>query len=335
MNNIGKTALALGTVILVTCPAYSAETEMGQYRITGPFNHSNLSIFFIHSDDAGRSENLITLEEAMEDGSIVVHETGNVEELMIENNSDNPVFIHSGDIVKGGRQDRVLRYDLVIMPKSGKIPLPSFCVEGGRWSQRGDEDATRFGRANYMIAGKDIKLAAKGKGSQQEVWSEVSRMQDGLSDAADVSVQADRSRSSLQLTLEHEAVDSLSGQYIDAFSSEINRHDDIVGFAFAVNGKINSADIYRSRILFRRLWPKLIRSAAIEAVSELNADSSASELTVFDIKTWLAQADNAEMSSETVNESTRIFTRQNEFDVSFETFDAKNGSMIHKNILRR
>ena len=32
--------------------------------------------------------------------------------------------------------------------------------------------------------------------------------------------------------------------------------DDVVGYVFAVNGKINSADLYPSNALFRKMWRK-------------------------------------------------------------------------------
>jgi hypothetical protein len=62
-----------------------------------------------------------------------------VNELIVENLSDEEVYIQSGDIVKGGRQDRTLGYDLIVPKKSGKVKITSFCVEHGRWSARGRE----------------------------------------------------------------------------------------------------------------------------------------------------------------------------------------------------
>ena len=50
--------------------------------------------------------------------------------------------MQSGDIVKGGQQDRVLTVSLMLPPKSGRIPIASFCVEQGRWPARGKEDVT-------------------------------------------------------------------------------------------------------------------------------------------------------------------------------------------------
>ena len=71
-------------------------------------------------------------------------ETGNVNSLAIENLGDQAVFVQAGDIVKGGQQDRTLTVSLLLPPKSGRVPIASFCVEHGRWSARGGEDARSF-----------------------------------------------------------------------------------------------------------------------------------------------------------------------------------------------
>ena len=72
-----------------------------------------------------------------------MYETGQVNELAIENVSpDRAVFVQAGDIVKGGRQDRVFSQDLVLKPRSGRVPIDAFCVESGRWRQRGGRRRT-------------------------------------------------------------------------------------------------------------------------------------------------------------------------------------------------
>ena len=82
-------------------------------------------------------------------------------ELKIENTGGEPVFIQSGDIVKGGRQDRTLTTSLILPPHSGEIPIASFCVEHGRWSQRGTEDPATFASAAEAIPSREVKLAMK------------------------------------------------------------------------------------------------------------------------------------------------------------------------------
>src|SRR5687768_7742861 len=97
-------------------------------RISGPYTEGNLSIFFLHGKDQLAGKKILTLDEALKARKVVVHETKNVSELSIENVSDQEVFVQAGDIVKGGQQDRTLALDMLIPPKSGKLPVNSFCV---------------------------------------------------------------------------------------------------------------------------------------------------------------------------------------------------------------
>jgi len=329
------TIIVTAAILTSAPPVESNDAAKDGHRITGPYVCKNLSVFLFHGGDLTVGDNILTLEEALASGAVIVHETGSVGQLQIENLSEWDVFIQAGDIVKGGRQDRFLRYDLIIKAHSGKMPLPSFCVEQGRWSQRDGEEATRFGSSNNMAASRELKLAAKLAGSQKEVWSEVSQLQDMLTDAAEVSVRSGRSASSLQLTLENQAVHSRAGLYVDAITSEVERYDNVTGFAFAINGRINSADLYHSPVLFAKLWPKLIEAAAIEAISKSSDVENDNSLTVADLITWLNETDNADATSQSVNDATRLLIKQRDSDVCFETIDSERGTVVHKNVIRK
>ena len=127
-------------------------------RISGPYVHANLAVYFVHGVSAGGAIPL-TLQEALAKGSVQVVETGRVNELQIENTGSEEVFIQAGDIVKGGRQDRVLTVSFVLPPKSGQVPIASFCVEQGRWSARGKEDQFKFSSAHEAMPSRAALLA--------------------------------------------------------------------------------------------------------------------------------------------------------------------------------
>ena len=83
----------------------------------------------------------LTLEQALNQKKVVVHETSQVNELAVENTSADAVFIQVGDIVKGGNQDRMITNDFILPPHSGKLPIAAFCVDQGRLVRRGSEPA--------------------------------------------------------------------------------------------------------------------------------------------------------------------------------------------------
>ena len=165
---------ACSTSVLAFALTLSAQTNTP--KISGPFTHENLSVFLIHGPNK-TAKSLLTLEEAIDERKVIVYETRDVNELAIENVSNGDVFIESGDIVKGGAQDRTLKDDLILPSKSGKVSISSFCVEHGRWTQRGSESVRTFDSSNQALATKQLKMAVKLKANQQEVWNQVAAAQ--------------------------------------------------------------------------------------------------------------------------------------------------------------
>src|SRR5205809_2321996 len=160
---------------IVAWGSHAGQASQGKddYRLEGPFTRGNLTVFLIHGKDKIKGETFITLQEALVQKKVIVRETRSVNELSIENISSEEVYVQSGDIVKGGQQDRMMAVDLILPPRSGKIGISAFCVENGRWSKRGTEEVTNFGSSANVIAGRDLKLAAKSAESQGEVWRQV------------------------------------------------------------------------------------------------------------------------------------------------------------------
>src|ERR1700722_2499143 len=126
--------------------------------VTGPIVHDNLAVYLLHGPAAGGGIPL-TLQEALAKGSVKVRETGSVNELTVENVGSDEVFVQAGDIVKGGRQDRVLSVDLLLPPRSGQVSIAAFCVEQGRWTARGNEDARQFASAGSAMPSHEAKVA--------------------------------------------------------------------------------------------------------------------------------------------------------------------------------
>src|SRR5687768_12905185 len=202
-----KLKTIFGVVALLSVFAIIAAAQSPAYRISAPYSHKNLTIFLLHGKNETSKTNILTLQEAMQRGVLRVYETSDVNELAVENVSKQfDVFIQSGDIVKGGKQDRVLAVSIIIAARSGRIKIEAFCVESGRWQKRGNEDAGQFSSSNDRIVSKELKLAANGARSQQEVWNKVAEAQKKLGDNLGGSVAAEESKTSLQLSLENEKV---------------------------------------------------------------------------------------------------------------------------------
>jgi hypothetical protein len=345
------------------------------YVVSGPYTHKNLTIFLLHGAGQSQSRAPLTLQEAMKRKLVVVRETGDVNRLTIQNRSNQDIFVQAGDIVKGGQQDRALALDLIVPPKSGRIPIDAFCVEQGRWSRRGGEAVTAFSASDNALASKDLKIAAKAKSSQGDVWANVSKTQEKLAMNMSVTPSAspapgrarrgagpsvagggssrigggpmsvlgsaalvtDRaSPSSLQLTLENKLVKDTANDYVKDLSPIIGGKRDVVGFVFAINGKLNSADVYSSNALFAKLWPKMLEASAIEAIAELKAGEKFQPVDTGAVKAFLRESQTGKEETKRVTARTSVVKSETGKNLFFETRDgSRNGRWVHRNYITK
>ncbi|MBI1763663.1 MAG: hypothetical protein HYR56_19735 [Acidobacteria bacterium] len=389
-----------------------AAAQNSPYKLSGPFTHKNLSVFLVHgANQAGQTggKTYLTLQEAMRQKKVVVRETGDVNELTIQNRSTEEVFVQAGDIVKGGQQDRVLALDLILPPKSGRIQIDAFCVEHSRWSQRGREAVTAFSASDKMLATKGLKLAARNSQSQSEVWENVSvaqaklaknyvaakgvpggvaggramgagggsasgfragqfapppatpvppmnaaergqntvRISQGVLSAPSASlmlaeqsgltaVVSQASPTSLQLTLENKNVKESSADYVNQLAAIIAGKPDVTGYVFAINGQLNSADVYASNALFKKLWPKLLEASAVEAFAEFDESGKFEPVRTDLAQAFFRDAESGKAEVKTLRPRTRMVKHESEKNVVFEVRDrARNDAWVHRNYLAK
>lgn len=317
------------------------EVQTAEYQVMAPVQQGNLQMFLITGTEEIRNKQYITLSEALIDKKVIVKETGSVNELSIDNNSDDYVFIHSGDIVKGGKQDRTISMDVIIPPKTKNIPLQSFCVEHNRWRKRGQEDVHSFSYNTKMLSSKELKLAAKYNKSQSEVWDNVAKQQKDLDrevsekNGYNTTVRDSRSASSLQLTLENEELEKAKTDKEEAFKNVLASNPQAIGFAYAINGEVYSIDIYNNRQLFEDMWDKLREAAITESIAK-DIDQHHKLATIEDVKQLMAQGPStAKVDNMNLNQDTRLKTVENGNDkLLFETEDVKQNNWIHRNYMK-
>jgi len=262
-------------------------------------------------------------------------ETSDVNRLTAQNHADDVhVFIQSGDIVKGGRQDRTLAQDVILPPRSQKIDLDSFCVEQGRWQKRGNENEAQFSSSKKRLSSKQLKLAAKKAKSQQAVWNAVATEQDRLGRNVGKSVRNSESATSLQLSLEDKAVEKKNREYQKDLLPIARQAKDVVGFAFAINGAFNSADIYGDPDLFQQLWPGLLESAACEALALSDRQTAQASVDARAVRAHILEALKGNKTKGVSSKATQRTSGETKTNHTFETRDAKN-QMIHLNIIQK
>jgi hypothetical protein len=242
----------------------------------------------VHGEDTLPDAKIMTLEEALTQNQAIVHEGW---PLTVENRGNAPLFIQSGDIVKGGNQDRTLPYDTLI-PANTTVRLSAWCVEQGRSFPRGNEVSTSFQTSSDSLPTRKLKLAAYE--NQNAVWANVANTQNALTRNLGTRVNSDQSPSSLQLALEHPQLKKAVNGYVNTIAPATVGKNDVIGYVVAVNGKVQSADVYASSSLFIKLWPKLIRASAVDALSEKQGDAAFDAPTAENVQAFLSGAEQGQ-----------------------------------------
>ena len=254
------------------------------------YSYKNLTIFLIRGENT-LSREYLTLEEAMGQKKITLHETGNVGELSVDNTSSDYVFIMAGDIVKGGRQDRTISENIVLNPGDKEVVLKSFCVEQSRWSGRGVESEVVFSSSEKTLNNKALKVAARTEKNQGKVWQEVSNYQAKASEKVKAEVKSNTSPTSLQLTLENDKIKNSISEYVDDLQPAFDDKNDVLGFAFFINGKISTVEIFGNAALFKKLQKKLLEAAASEAFEQYDENLKFETPTLNMFKDFVEEAE--------------------------------------------
>jgi len=294
-----KEALAVGLAALFVLSFAGNRTKGGEvtshYKVLASISHGNLTIFPVVADFVRDTSPFLTLDEGLRSGEVVVTEAGKIQPLMrrrwrpivqrgdqvnqlvLFNNSDRPLILLAGEIVTGGKQDRVVGKDRIVPPKSDPIDLSVFCVEPGRWV----ETSSKFIGFSALMAQPSVRKRAMADKNQQEVWAEVRKSADSMNLGSSLGGPAGGTSGGLvpaapssyaramASPAAHSKVEAVAAPLEQSYDKVIRdlRERRAVGVVVAVNGEIIWADIFASTSLLEKYWPKLVRSYAAEAIT--------------------------------------------------------------------
>ena len=289
-------AAALGVPCLLQAGEVS---QVSGYTLLSPIRSGNLTVFPVVASKSYDTSEFITLDEGLRSGDVVVTEAGQarglirrrpggpdvirpirdaeVNRLVLVNNSKRPLLLLAGEIVTGGKQDRVIGKDRIVPPESDPVDLSVFCVEPGRWvaaNGKADFSASRAGgAAGGIVAAPSVRASAMAAKNQQQVWDNVGRSKQAMVMAVPPPAAAEvNSTTSYARVMDNKEVqkqvDSVAEPVQRNYESIIHqlREKNAVGVVVAVNGEVVWADIFASTQLLQKYWPKLVRSYATEAV---------------------------------------------------------------------
>jgi len=273
--------------------------QEGEWRLLEPVSYENLTVFPVVSSSGYDTSAFLTLEDGLASGEVTVREQSgdviyrnrdgsrpavqnyggpSVNQLVLVNHSKRPLLLLAGELVSGGKQDRVIAKDRIVAPFGEPLPLNVFCVEHGRWSA-----GSQFNEAKTIVH-PSVREQAAVKQKQGDVWAAVT-----AGSVAEMSSAAPAPRvpsADLQATIREEApTQSYSKIYeshrvnasVETVVSEIQRRfrketsglkgERVVGVVVAYGGEVAWSDIFASDELFNHYWSKLLRSYAVEAVA--------------------------------------------------------------------
>ena len=295
---IGIALLVLAGIV-VPCLLQAGEVAPASgYSLLSPIRSGNLTVFPVVAGKSYDTAEFLTLDEGLRSGDVVVTEAGQarglirhrpgdpaiihpirdaeVNRLVLVNNSKRPLLLLAGEIVTGGKQDRVIGKDRIVPAESDPVDLSVFCVEPGRWvAANGQyEFKNETGSAYGLFAAPVVRSKAMAAKDQQQVWDSVRSSQAAMATNVQVTGEAPavNSTTSYARVMDNKEVQ----KQVDAVAEPVQRNyesvirqlrdKNAVGVVVAVNGEIVWADIFASTHLLQKYWPKLVRSYATEAV---------------------------------------------------------------------
>jgi hypothetical protein len=279
-------------------------------RVGQPVSYKNLTLFPVIDEGAAHgvaADAYVTLDEGIRSGTVEITERSagpglsastphgrrpanrqvsyrgdgaTVNELSLVNRSGKKLLLLAGEVIVGGKQDRIVQDDLVVPPVSTPISLSVFCVEHGRWSQSTGHTRSYAGAAPVIaplsqerkaenfyslgaVAHPTLRAAAQDKKSQGDVWKEVgeNNARLGTKNTTDTYRQV-YAGGKVGAGLEN---------YFNALRHQV-AGPNVVGVVVARNGVVVWADVFAAPSLFARYWPKLLKSYAVEALADPASD---------------------------------------------------------------
>ncbi|MDY7230239.1 ARPP-1 family domain-containing protein [Hyalangium rubrum] len=251
---------ALTAALLLTpslAPAQEAGTEfdLRDFEAGEPVLAYNLAVVPLHTRKGPPYDDYTVLEEAQNARKVDVREVGdgNVPELSVRNRDERPMYLLGGEVLLGGKQDRMVQSD-VVLDAGERRRVPVVCVEQGRWE--GQDLSFRPGLA---VAHPDLRRAALFS-EQGAVWNEVARK----SQVSGVSSETGTYRRVLQDATLRKRI----GQYLDEIQAKLPRDERMAGLAVAINGELEVVDVFDSPKLYGKLERKLLASYVLAAIEK-------------------------------------------------------------------
>lgn len=213
----------------------------------------------------GLSKKLVAITE--------VNQGGSVPELEVENLGEMPVLLAAGDVVTGGKQDRILTESTLLPAKSGKVKVAVNCVEHGRWQAGGQGLAFGYGGKGEI----DLRRTVEVEKDQSATWAKVAELNEekrAKVQSADAKAKLAPSTGTYMASVRNEELIAEAGRYLAALGPALDRDDRTVGHVAAIGDKLVAVELYGSPALYDSVREPSLRSLALDAIGTDTASTA-------------------------------------------------------------
>jgi hypothetical protein len=264
-----------------TAPPKPAPTALDDHAgLLAPVQVDSLTLIpIVATAPIERDPDMMVLDEAFDKKllSIKEQESESVNQLTLTNKGKEPLFVLAGEVIIGGKQDRIIGQNTIINANA-TVQVPVFCVEHGRW--QGDSKVFSSGRA---LAHSRLRGNASFE-NQGEVWKEVAQKNAIRKTTNSTDTYRDVAKQQTNgtfATTEKRVAEAIAKVPADDRAK-------MLGYVVALNGKVTTVDLFGSPKLFRKLENKLVRSYITDAV-DLPVKAGAKPPTVAEVKAFMAE----------------------------------------------
>lgn len=219
-----------------------------------------------------------------------------VNQINIENRSDEPLFLPEGWMIEGLQQSRALSEDILV-PANASIPANVVCIEAGRWGnpRQSTLDSRRapISVITAMRSVQNLDTVESLRLRQDRVWESVKRQE---------SRSGKRSTSSLTQILEEDSqLNEIAGHFFQ-LSELSQRSGTNSGVLVFLNGEPFFAEIFQSPELFAQNYISLLQSVAFDV-----SDGKREHISKSAVNHFLSEVLNTPRTSERLHSGLRSF----------------------------
>lgn len=232
-------------------PADNAlRTLVRQVEVGDPVRYRALTVFPL-TLRRGTESNVATLDQTLARGWLTIQEQDapSVPTLRVRNTGSRPMLLMAGEILLGGRQNRIVREDVLVPAESGFVDVPVYCGEQRRW-----QDVQPTFKPSGNLAGREVRGMAARAAPQSDVWQSI----DSQLSAARVEAPT----RNYQAIYEDGEARRAAAEAVRELHGVVGR--ETIGAVVFSRGHLANCDLFSDPELFAQLWEKICRAHAVD-----------------------------------------------------------------------